>query len=72
VNEVGLFGSFVRDEQTRESDVDLLVRFEPGKKSFDNFMSLSTILEDPYKAEWKLSRLRRSVRREVQYVSLSS
>jgi uncharacterized protein len=42
----GVFGSFVRGEQTNESDVDLLVEFEPGRKSFDSFMALSFFLED--------------------------
>ncbi len=46
VNRLGVFGSFARDEQTDESDVDLLVEFEPGKKSFDNFMSLALFLEE--------------------------
>ena len=46
VKKVGLFGSFVRGEQTGESDIDLLVQFEPEKKSFDNFMDLSGLLED--------------------------
>lgn len=46
VKKVGLFGSFVRGEQTPESDIDLLVQFEPGKKNFDNFMHLSGLLED--------------------------
>jgi predicted nucleotidyltransferase len=36
----------VRGEQTAESDVDLLVQFEPEKKSFDNFMHLSALLEN--------------------------
>src|SRR5438034_11844380 len=45
VKKVGLFGSFVRDEQTPESDIDLLVQFEPDKKTFDNFMDLSQLLE---------------------------
>jgi len=45
VKKVGVFGSFVRDEQTAESDVDLIVQFEPDKKSFDNFMHLSELLE---------------------------
>ena len=43
---LGLFGSFVRGEQRSESDVDLLVEFEPGKKTFDNFMALAFLLED--------------------------
>lgn len=46
VNSVGLFGSFVRAEQNDQSDVDLLVDFEPDKKSFDNFMNLAFFLED--------------------------
>ena len=46
VRNVGLFGSFVRGDQTADSDVDLLVQFEPDRKSFDNFMSLATFLEE--------------------------
>ena len=46
MRKVGLFGSFVRGEQTAEGDVDLLVQFEPHQKSFDNFMHLSDLLEN--------------------------
>jgi predicted nucleotidyltransferase len=46
VNQIGLFGSFVRDEGTEESDIDFLVDFEPGKKTFDNLMDLAFFLED--------------------------
>jgi uncharacterized protein len=46
VRRIGLFGSFVRGEQRPESDIDLLVEFEPNKKSFDVFMELSFFLED--------------------------
>ena len=28
--EIGLFGSFARNEQTDNSDIDILVEFEPG------------------------------------------
>jgi predicted nucleotidyltransferase len=37
---IGLFGSFVREEQSRESDLDLLVEFDQGRKTFDNFIRL--------------------------------
>jgi predicted nucleotidyltransferase len=40
---VGLFGSLVT--QKPESDVDLLVDFDPLKKTFDNFFELSVLLE---------------------------
>ena len=46
VKRFGLFGSFQREEQTIKSDVDLLVEFESGQKSFDNFMNLAFFLED--------------------------
>jgi predicted nucleotidyltransferase len=43
---LGFLDPFVREEQTSESDIDLLVQFEPDKKTFDNFMDLSGPLED--------------------------
>jgi predicted nucleotidyltransferase len=46
VKRIGLFGSFVRGEQNPESDIDLLVEFEPDKKTFDAFMGLSFFLDD--------------------------
>lgn len=30
ITELGIFGSYVRGEQTEESDVDILVAFEPS------------------------------------------
>lgn len=46
VERIGLFGSFVRGEQSTASDVDFLVRFRPEAKSFDRFMALAFLLED--------------------------
>lgn len=46
VRRLGLFGSFARDEATGESDVDLLVEFEPGAKSYRRFMSAVFLLEE--------------------------
>ena len=46
VKSIGLFGSFVKNIPTENSDVDLLVDFLPDKKSFDNFMDLAYFLED--------------------------
>ncbi|MBI4130390.1 nucleotidyltransferase family protein [Candidatus Roizmanbacteria bacterium] len=45
VAEIGLFGSFVRSEQTSESDIDLLVKFDKGKKTFRSFMQLAQHIE---------------------------
>ena len=46
VRRLGLFGSFVREEQRSGSDIDVLVEFEQGQKTYDNFMQLSLFLED--------------------------
>ena len=45
VNRIGLFGSYVRDEQKPQSDIDILVDFEPEKETFDNLMNLYNYLE---------------------------
>ena len=46
VKRIGLFGSYVRGEQRPDSDIDLLVEFEPRRKTFDAFMELSFFLEE--------------------------
>jgi predicted nucleotidyltransferase len=46
VKRLGLFGSFAREQQDEQSDVDFLVEFEQGQKTFDHFMQLAFFLED--------------------------
>jgi predicted nucleotidyltransferase len=46
VRRLSVFGSFARGEPTDESDVDLLVEFEPDQKSFDNLLGLADFLEE--------------------------
>ena len=46
VKNIGLFGSYAKNKQNNESDIDLLVEFEKGKKTFDNYMDLKFYLED--------------------------
>ena len=45
VKNIGLFGSFVRGDQTTDSDIDILVEFTPEKHTFDNFMDVAFLLE---------------------------
>ena len=45
VRRCGLFGSFLRDDIGPDSDVDLLVEFEPDQKTFLNFVNLGFFLE---------------------------
>ncbi len=49
IREVGLFGSYVRNEQTSNSDIDILVDFEPDKETFDNYMAVYELLENLFK-----------------------
>jgi predicted nucleotidyltransferase len=44
VERIGLFGSFAQGNPDDNSDVDLLVDFVEGNKTFDNFMALSFFL----------------------------
>jgi len=46
VAEIGAFGSYLRGTANRRSDIDVLVEFEPGHKTFDNYMELKFFLED--------------------------
>ena len=46
VKKIGLFGSYVRNEQQPQSDIDILVDFEPEKETFDNFMNVHNYLEE--------------------------
>lgn len=51
IRNIGLFGSYVRGEQTVESDIDLLVDLEPEYEKFDNYMALCDFLEEIFKGE---------------------
>jgi predicted nucleotidyltransferase len=74
VKTIGLFGSFVRNEQKRKSDIDILVEFEKGKITFDNYMHLKFFLEDllGHKVDLVIRddlkpQLRQYILREVEY-----
>ncbi|MCB9079396.1 MAG: nucleotidyltransferase family protein [Anaerolineaceae bacterium] len=79
VKRLGLFGSFVRNEQTGDSDIDLLVEFEAGQKTFDNFMQLSFFLEEQFNRPVELVTvesvspyLRPHITQEVEDVTFSA
>jgi len=79
VRRLGLFGSFARGEQGADSDVDLLVEFTPGQKTFDNFMQLAFFLEDLFHRRVELVTpeslspyLRPYIMDEVEYASVAA
>lgn len=46
VNRIGVFGSVARGEATDKSDVDLLVEFDPAKKTYRNYLGTATFIEE--------------------------
>lgn len=42
---LAIFGSVLWGNARADSDVDLLVQFEPGAKSYDRFLALAELLE---------------------------
>ena len=79
LSDIGLFGSFVRDEGTENSDIDLLIEFEKGKKNFDNFMNLAFFIDSLFNTKVDLITkkslkefMKEKILKEVYYVPLSS
>lgn len=46
VQRLALYGSVARDQAGPDSDVDLLVQFLPGAKTYSRFLALSELLEE--------------------------
>jgi len=79
VKRLGLFGSFVRGEQSADSDIDILVEFETGQKTFDRFITLGFSLEellgrrvDLITVESLSPHLGPHILAEVEYVALAA
>ncbi|MEJ7767610.1 MAG: nucleotidyltransferase domain-containing protein [Chitinophagaceae bacterium] len=51
VRNIKLFGSYLRDEQSEKSDIDLLIDFDPEKENFDNYMAVSELVENIFNGE---------------------
>jgi uncharacterized protein len=49
VTQIGLFGSYVRGEQTENSDIDFLVDIVKEKKTLKNYIDFCDMLENLFK-----------------------
>jgi len=72
VKRIGLFGSYIRDTQTQNSDIDILVDMPP---SFDNYYELKEFLEKNLQKKIDLGllnnireHLKSTIYKEVVYV----
>lgn len=48
VERIGLFGSYASNQQTGNSDMDILVEFKETPLTFDRYMELKFFLEDTF------------------------
>lgn len=74
VKKVGVFGSFAKGEERIDSDVDILVQFKEGQKTFGNYMELKFYLEELFGRKVDLvietaikPRLREQILKEAVY-----
>lgn len=71
VKRIGLFGSFCTNNQHQKSDIDILVEFSKGKKTFDNYMDLKFFLEKSFDRPVDLV-IKESVKHELKPSILKS
>lgn len=76
--QIGLFGSYVRNQQTSTSDIDFVVEFEEGQKKYKNLAHLSFFLEELFKQKIELVTLqslapfvKKNIENEIEYVDFS-
>lgn len=79
VSRLGLFGSYARDEQKFDSDLDFYVEFKPGQKNYKNLLNLGFYLEDQFEKKVDLltdksvsNHFRSVMDKEILYVSIHS
>jgi hypothetical protein len=79
VQRVGLFGSTARGDARLDSDADLLLEFDTGRKTFDAFMDATDILEKTFPVpvdfltpESFNDRRRARIRSEAVYFEIKS
>jgi uncharacterized protein len=48
---VGIFGSYVSNNQSDSSDIDILIDFYPEQETFDNYMAICDYLENLFENE---------------------
>jgi hypothetical protein len=51
IKTVGLFGSYLREGNREQSDIDILIDFFPDKETFDNYMAVCDLFEQLFKNE---------------------
>jgi predicted nucleotidyltransferase len=45
---IGLFGSVIREESNKDSDVDILIDFNSDLETYENYMNTCNLLEEMF------------------------
>jgi predicted nucleotidyltransferase len=76
IDKIGIFGSYAKEIQTEDSDIDILVKFKEVPRISKSYFGLKFYLEDLLKKEVDLCRekdlreeLKEEILRSVIYVS---
>ncbi|MHC1590850.1 MAG: nucleotidyltransferase family protein [Candidatus Helarchaeales archaeon] len=78
VKKIGIFGSFMRGEANRKSDIDIVVEFDRGKAIFKNVSGLLDFLEEIFGREVdlltpdgvesiRLKHVKEEIKRGIEY-----
>jgi predicted nucleotidyltransferase len=77
IKQLGLFGSYARNQENENSDIDLLIVFEKGKKNINNLLGLHTYLESLFGKKTELITedsisdfFKKSISNEIEYVGI--
>ena len=75
VTKIGLFGSYARETQNKNSDIDLVIEMEKGKKSLKNFFGFKRELENVFRKNIDLGIesslkpiVKEQIKKEILYV----
>lgn len=78
VQEIGLFGSYVSNQFTVKSDIDLLVDIDKNKKTLRNYLKIVYFLEDLFSKKVELitkqslsKHIGPHILKTVEYVSIA-
>ena len=78
VQEIGLFGSYVRNQSTEKSDIDLLVDIRKDKKTLQNYLNIVYFLESLFNNKVELitkqslsKHIGPQILKTVEYISIT-
>lgn len=79
LKKIGIFGSTARGEESATSDIDLILDFEPTKKTYKNFFAGASFLEqllkrpvDAVTPQALSPYIKPRVEKDVTYVKISN